>query len=73
VQLALLAGALGPLVRDPSAVENGLPWVMDMVFRDAERRLSKDRAPVKVGTTTSSQASSRSDPFARFPWLEKTG
>jgi hypothetical protein len=30
--LALLAIALGPLVRDHWAVENGLHWVMDMAI-----------------------------------------
>ncbi len=43
--VALLAVALGPLVRGRWVVENGLPWVMDMVFHDAECRVRKDRAP----------------------------
>ncbi len=36
---ALLAGALGPLGGDRWAAESGLPWVMDLVFRDAECRV----------------------------------
>ena len=48
--LALPAAALGPLVRDRWAVENGLPWVMDMVFRDGECRVHKDRAPANFTT-----------------------
>ena len=46
--LAFPARARGPVARARPAVENGLPWVMDMVFRDAECRLSKDRAPGKA-------------------------
>src|SRR5580700_9518867 len=62
-------------------MENGLPWAMEMVFRDAECRLRKERAPAQApcvssvklpdGTTTSSQASSRNDPLTRFPWRGK--
>jgi predicted transposase YbfD/YdcC len=48
--LALLAVALGPLVRDHWAVENGLHWVMDMVFRDDECRVRKDHAPANFTT-----------------------
>lgn len=33
------------MVRDHWAVENGLHWVMDMVFRDDECRLRTDHAP----------------------------
>jgi hypothetical protein len=51
---------------------------MDMVFRDAECRLSKDRTPDKapcqreaVGTTTYSQASSRNDRSPGSPGWRK--
>lgn len=50
MSLALLAVALGPLVRDHWAVENGLHWVMDMVFRDDECRVRKDHAPANFTT-----------------------
>ena len=40
-----MTAALGPLVRDRWAVANGLPWRMDMVFRDGDCRVRKDRAP----------------------------
>jgi len=39
------AERLGPMVRDHWAVENGLHWVMDMTFRDDERRIRTDHAP----------------------------
>ena len=32
--LALLASVLGPMIRDHWMVENGLHWLMDMMFRD---------------------------------------
>ncbi len=32
--LALLANALGPMIRSHWMVENGLHWVLDMIFRD---------------------------------------
>ena len=43
--LLFVASVLGPLVRDHWAVENSLHWVLDMVFRDDECRIRKDRAP----------------------------
>jgi hypothetical protein len=52
-QAALLAGALGPLVRNRAAAENGLPWGMDMAFRDAEFRVRKDSAPAKTPCASS--------------------
>jgi predicted transposase YbfD/YdcC len=37
--LIMLAHLLGPVVRSHWAIENSLPWVMDMIFRDAEYRV----------------------------------
>ena len=43
--LVLLAILLGPIVRSHWAIENGLHWVMDMIFRDDECRVRTDHAP----------------------------
>ena len=43
--LALLANALGPMIRSHWMVENGLHWVLDMIFRDDECRVRTDNAP----------------------------
>jgi predicted transposase YbfD/YdcC len=43
--LAWLAAQLGPVIRSHWAIENGLHWVLDMIFRDDECRLRKDHAP----------------------------
>lgn len=48
--LALLASLLAPIVRSHWAIENGLHWVMDMVFRDDECRLRTDHAPANFCT-----------------------
>ena len=40
--LALLANALGPMIRSHWMVENGLHWVLDMIFRDDECRVRTD-------------------------------
>jgi len=48
--LAFLAAQIGPLVRDHWAVENGLHWVLDMVFRDDECRLRTNHAPANFTT-----------------------
>ena len=39
------ANRLGEAVRSHWSIENGLHWVMDMVFRDDECRIRKDNAP----------------------------
>jgi predicted transposase YbfD/YdcC len=39
------AERLGRMVRDHWAVENSLHWVMDMAFRDDERRVRTEHAP----------------------------
>jgi predicted transposase YbfD/YdcC len=48
--LAWLADRLGPAIRQHSMVENGLHWVMDMVFRDDECRVRTDHAPANFTT-----------------------
>lgn len=48
--LALVASLVGPLIRDHWAIENGLHWVLDMVFRDDECRLRTDHAPANFTT-----------------------
>jgi predicted transposase YbfD/YdcC len=50
--LILLANLLGPIVRSHWAVENSLHWVMDMIFRDDERRIRTDHAPANFVTMT---------------------
>jgi predicted transposase YbfD/YdcC len=48
--LTLPASQMGSIVRDHWAVENGLHWVMDMVFRDDECRVRTDHAPANFTT-----------------------
>ena len=48
--LISLAGMIGPMIRDHWAVENGLHWVMDMVFRDDECRVRTENAPANFTT-----------------------
>ena len=43
--LALLANALGPMIRSHWMVENGLHWVLDMIFRDDECRVQPTTPP----------------------------
>ena len=43
--LRVEAEAMAAYIRDHWGVENGLHWVMDMVFRDDECRIRKDSAP----------------------------
>ena len=46
--LTLLANAVGPMIRSHWMVENGLHWVLDMVFRDDECRVRTDNAPFNL-------------------------
>ena len=46
----LTADRLGPMIRDHWAIENGLHWVLDMVFRDDECRIRTDAAPENYAT-----------------------
>src|SRR5574337_891415 len=46
--LALLASAIGPMIRSHWMVENGLHWVLDMIFRDDECRVRTDNAPFNL-------------------------
>ena len=48
--LAVPASQLAPIVRCHWAIENGLHWVLDMVFRDDECRLRTDHAPTNFCT-----------------------
>jgi predicted transposase YbfD/YdcC len=44
------AVALADIVRQHWAIENSLHWVMDMVFRDDECRISSGHAPANFTT-----------------------
>ena len=44
------AERLGLAIRGHWGIENGLHWVMDMVFRDDECRIRKDNAPANFAT-----------------------
>jgi len=48
--LALLASVVGPMIRDHWMVENGLHWLMDMMFRDDECRIRTEHAPANFTT-----------------------
>jgi predicted transposase YbfD/YdcC len=48
--LAWVAYQIGPVIRGHWAIENGLHWVMDMMFRDDESRIRKDHAPANFTT-----------------------
>ena len=43
--LVLLANQIGPMIRGHWMIENGLHWVLDMIFRDDECRVRTDNAP----------------------------
>ena len=40
----------GPMIRDHWAIENSLHWVLDMTFRDDERRIRTENAPSNFTT-----------------------
>ena len=46
--LALLANALESMIRSHWMIENGLHWVLDMIFRDDECRVRTDNAPFNL-------------------------
>ena len=48
--LAWLAIQMAPAIRSHWMVENGLHWVMDMMFRDDECRVRTDNAPANFTT-----------------------
>ena len=48
--LVLLAYQIGPMIRSHWMIENGLHWVLDMVFRDDECRVRTDNAPANFAT-----------------------
>ena len=48
--LIWLAGQIAPALRGHWMIENGLHWVMDMMFRDDECRVRTDNAPANFTT-----------------------
>ena len=48
--LVLLAHHIGPMIRGYWMIENGLHWVLDMVFRDDECRVRTEHAPANFTT-----------------------
>ena len=48
--LPALAERIGSAIRGHWGIENGLHWVMDMVFRDDECRIRKHNAPANFST-----------------------
>jgi predicted transposase YbfD/YdcC len=48
--LAWIASQIGPAVRAHWMIENGLHWVLDMIFRDDECRIRTDQAPANFTT-----------------------
>jgi len=48
--LVWLAGQVAPAIRSHWMVENGLHWIMDMMFRDDECRVRTDNAPANFTT-----------------------
>src|SRR5262245_20685268 len=48
--LLWIASQLGPAIRAHWMIENGLHWVMDMIFRDDECRIRTDHAPANFTT-----------------------
>jgi predicted transposase YbfD/YdcC len=48
--LVILAHLLGPIARSHWAIENGLHWVLDMVFRDDECRVRTEHTPANSTT-----------------------
>jgi predicted transposase YbfD/YdcC len=48
--LIWLAGQIAPAIRSHWMVENGLHWIMDMMFRDDECRIRTDNAPANFTT-----------------------
>jgi len=47
--LVLLANQIGPMIRG-WMIENGLHWVLDMIFRDDECRVRTANAPANFAT-----------------------
>ena len=48
--LLWLAAQLAPVVRGHWAIENSLHWILDMIFRDDECRVSINHAPANFTT-----------------------
>jgi hypothetical protein len=47
-RIRLRSEPLGPMIRSHWMVENGLHWVLDMIFRDDECRVRTDNAPFNL-------------------------
>ena len=41
---------IGPMIRAHWAIENSLHWILDMIFRDDERRVRTGDAPENLAT-----------------------
>jgi predicted transposase YbfD/YdcC len=65
--LMLSAALVGPMVREHWAVENGLHWVMDMIFRDDECRVRTDHAPANFTTIKHMALNLRIGQIGRIP------
>jgi predicted transposase YbfD/YdcC len=48
--LTWIAAQIGPAIRAHWMIENGLHWVLDMIFRDDECRVRTDHAPANFTT-----------------------
>jgi predicted transposase YbfD/YdcC len=48
--LVLLADQIGPMIRGHWMIENGLHWVLDMIFRDGEWRVRTGNTPANFAT-----------------------
>ena len=59
--LALLANALGPMIRSHWMIENGLHWVLDMVFRDDDSACEPTTLP-SISPSSSTSPSTSSEP-----------
>ena len=81
--LTLLANAVGPMIRSHWMVENGLHWVLDMIFRDrrmprADRQRAlqprhrqahrPQRAQNRQSQKTSCACDAKSPPGTKTPW-----
>ena len=69
--LALLANALGPMIRSHWMVENGLHWVLDMIFRDDECRVRTDDAPFNLASSSTSPSTFSEPATARIRCMRR--
>ena len=45
-----MASLIGPMIRSHWMIENGLHWILDMIFRDDECRVRTANAPANFVT-----------------------